>query len=121
VSELLTQQDLTVTVARTVKETVAAVTRMQPDVCLIDWHFAAGEDGLAAIGEITATAPGTKVLVLTADPDTEGILAALSAGASGYLHKTRGVTALTAAISRVQRGEVVVDAPKMPHPGNPGG
>jgi DNA-binding NarL/FixJ family response regulator len=36
---------------------------------------------------------------------------ALRAGASGYLHKTRGITALTEAISRIQRGEVVVDQP----------
>jgi DNA-binding NarL/FixJ family response regulator len=39
-------------------------------------------------------------------------LDALRAGASGYLHKTRGITALTEAMSRIQRGEVVVDVPK---------
>jgi DNA-binding CsgD family transcriptional regulator len=42
----------------------------------------------------------------------------LHAGASGYLHKTRGVSALTRAIDRVQRGEVVVDVPK-PGPARP--
>ena len=110
-SVVLAQQSFTVTVARTVRETVDAVTRLRPDVCLIDRHFAGG-DGLAAIEEMTAGSPATKVLVLSADPDTDGILRALSAGASGYLHKTRGVTALTAAISRVLRGEVVVDVPR---------
>ena len=54
----------------------------------------------------------TRVLVLSADPDTEGIQRALQAGAAGYLHKTRGVSALTRAIERVQRGEVVIDVPK---------
>jgi DNA-binding NarL/FixJ family response regulator len=112
-SVVLAQQNFTVTLARTVRETVDAVARLRPDVCLIDRHFA-GDDGLAAIEEMTAANPATKVLVLSADPDTEGILRALSAGASGYLHKTRGVTALTAAISRVLRGEVVVDVPKAP-------
>lgn len=124
-SAVLTQQDFAVTVASTVPETVAAVTRIQPDVCLLDWHFAAedgrDEDGLAAIGEMTAAAPSTKILVLTADPDTEGVVRALSAGASGYLHKTRGVTAVVAAIRRVQRGEMVVEVPKLPQPGRPGG
>src|SRR5205823_10929613 len=43
---------------------------------------------------------------------TEGVLAALQAGAAGYLHKTRGITALTGAISRVLNGEVVVDVPR---------
>jgi DNA-binding NarL/FixJ family response regulator len=112
-SVVMAQQNFTVTLARTVRETVDAVARLRPDVCLIDRHFA-GDDGLAAIEEMTAANPATKVLVLSADPDTEGILRALSSGASGYLHKTRGVTALTAAISRVLRGEVVVDVPKAP-------
>jgi two-component system nitrate/nitrite response regulator NarL len=52
------------------------------------------------------------VLVLSADSDTSGVLAALKSGASGYLHKSRGVDALTAAIGRILRGEVVVDMPK---------
>ena len=112
-SVVLAQQDYTVTVARSVRETVEAVSRLRPDVCLIDRHFA-GDDGLAVIEEMTAATPETKVLVLSADPDNAGILRALNAGAAGYLHKTRGVTALTAAITRVLRGEVVIDVPKAP-------
>ena len=92
-------------------ETVEAVAATQPDVCLIDRHFA-GDSGITAIGPMLAASGRTKVLVLSADPDTEGIRQALHAGASGYLHKTRGVAALTGAIDRVQRGEVVVDVPK---------
>lgn len=110
---VLAQHNFSVTVARTVRETVDAVIRLRPEVCLIDRHFA-GDDGLAVIGDLAVAAPGTKVLVLSADPDTDGVLRALSAGAAGYLHKTRGVTALTAAISRVQRGEVVIDVPRAP-------
>ena len=112
-STVLSQHDYSVTVARSVRETADAVARLRPDVCLLDRHFA-GEDALAAIGEMTATTPETKVLVLSADPETDGILRALNAGAAGYLHKTRGVTALTAAIGRVLRGEVVIDVPKAP-------
>lgn len=108
---VLAQHGYTVTVTHTVPGTMSAVSEQQPDLCLIDRHFG-GEDSVAAIGEMIAVSPGTKVLVLSADPDTEGILAALRAGASGYLHKTRGVTALTVAISRALRGEVVVDVPK---------
>jgi two-component system nitrate/nitrite response regulator NarL len=108
---VLAQQEYAITIAGTVPETVAAVAANRPDLCLIDRHFA-GVDSVEAIGEMLASSPDTKVLVLSADPDTEGILAALNAGASGYLHKTRGVTALTAAITRVLRGEVVVDVPR---------
>jgi two-component system nitrate/nitrite response regulator NarL len=108
---VLAQQEYEVTVARTVPETLAAVEREQPDLCLIDRHFA-GHDSVGAIATMLAASSHTKVLVLSADPDSEGILAALRSGAAGYLHKTRGVTALTAAIRRVLRGEVVVDVPR---------
>jgi two-component system nitrate/nitrite response regulator NarL len=108
---VLVQQGYDVTIAGTVSETIEAVAHGQPEMCLVDRHFA-GEDSIEAIGKIIAASPGTKVLVVSADPDADGIMAALSAGASGFLHKTRGVTALTAAISRVLRGEVVVDVPR---------
>lgn len=108
---VLAGQEFTVTVAGSLAETVAAVARDQPDLCLVDRHFA-GDDAVDAIGTMIAASPGTKVLMLSADPDIDGILGALNAGASGYLHKTRGVTALTKAIGRVLRGEVVVDVPR---------
>jgi two-component system, NarL family, nitrate/nitrite response regulator NarL len=110
-STVLVQRGYEVTVAHSVADTVASVRLKQPDVCLIDRHFA-GDNGIEVIAEMIAVSRGTKVLVLSADPDTDGILQALHAGASGYLHKTRGVSALTGAIERVLRGEVVVDVPK---------
>ena len=110
-SAVLEQRGYEVTVARSVPDTIETVRRIQPDVCLIDRNFA-GDDGITAISPMLAASTRTKVLVLSADPDTEGIRQALHAGASGYLHKTRGVSALTRAIERVQRGEVVVDVPK---------
>ena len=108
---VLVQRGYRVTVARTVPETIDAVRREQPAVCLIDRHFG-GDSGIAAIGPMLAASRRTRVLVLSADPDTKGIQRALQAGAARYLHKTRGVSALTRAIERVQRGEVVIDVPK---------
>jgi two-component system nitrate/nitrite response regulator NarL len=110
-STVLAQRGYEVTVAHSVADTVESVRLKQPDVCLIDRHFA-GDNGIEVIAEMIAVSGGTKVLVLSADPDTDGVLQALHAGASGYLHKTRGVSALTGAIERVLRGEVVVDVPK---------
>jgi DNA-binding NarL/FixJ family response regulator len=108
---VLAQRDYAITIAGSLQDTVDAVAKGQPDLCLVDRHFA-GDDSIDAIGRMIAASPGTKVLMLSADPDTDGIVSALNAGASGYLHKTRGVTALTAAIERVMRGEVVVDVPR---------
>lgn len=110
-STVLTQRGFTVSaVACSVAETVESVRKQQPDVCLVDRHFA-GADGVDAIGEMIAASNRTKILVLTADRDSDGVLRALGAGASGYLHKTRGISALAAAIDRVMRDEVVVDVP----------
>ena len=110
-SMVLGQQNFAVSVARTVPEILDAVAYHRPDVCLIDRHFSA-HDCPDTIRQVTAASPGTKVLVLSADPHAAGVLEALRAGASGYLHKTRGITALIEAISRILRGEVVVDVPK---------
>ncbi len=110
-SAVLVQRGFTVKVARTVASTADCVRREQPAICLIDRHFG-GDDGIGAIAAMVAATPDTKVLVLSADPDAEGIRRALRAGASGYVHKTRGVSALISAIERVLSGEVVVDSPK---------
>lgn len=108
---VLSRQDYTVTVAATVAETMRALKRHRPDVCLVDRHFG-GEDGVGAIPAMIHASPGTKVLVLSADSASDGVQAALRAGALGYLHKTRGISALIQAIEKVQRGEVVVDVPR---------
>ncbi len=118
-SVVLARHGFAVTEAHTVAEAIEAVRRERPDVCLIDRHFG-GADGLTVIGPILAASPRTSVLVLSADQDAEGIRLALRAGASGYLHKTRGVAALTAAVARVLRGEVVVDVPERQRPRRPG-
>jgi DNA-binding NarL/FixJ family response regulator len=111
-SAVLTQRGFTVgAVARSARETIEAVRRVEPDVCLIDRHFNGGDDGIDAISEMTAVSRRTSFLVLSADRDNEGVMRALAAGASGYLHKTRGIAALATAIDRVTRGEVVVDVP----------
>jgi two-component system nitrate/nitrite response regulator NarL len=117
---VLAQQDYQTTVARNIHEVADVVARDNPDLALIDRHFG-GDDSVDHIARMIESSPDTKVLVLSADPDTEGILSALRAGASGYLHKTRGVTALTTAIGRVLRGEVVVDVPRNIVPPRPSG
>ena len=47
-SAVLIQRGYEVTVARSVRDTIETVRRTQPDVCLIDRHFA-GDNGITAI------------------------------------------------------------------------
>ena len=110
-SVTLGQQSFAVNVACNMADIVPAVACHRPDVCLINRHISRN-DGPDTIRQVTAASPGTKVLVLSADPCTDGAVEALRAGASGFVHKTRSITALTEAIRRILRGEVVVDVPK---------
>ena len=54
------------------------------------------------------------MLILSADGNSDTIMRAMRAGASGYVHKTRGVSVLKQTIERVLRGEVVVEVPAAP-------
>jgi two-component system, NarL family, nitrate/nitrite response regulator NarL len=108
---VLSEQGFSVTKATTVAETVRAVRKRQPAVCLIDRHFGDSDDGVHAIGQVQGACPTVKVLILSADGDSGAILSAMRAGAAGFVHKTRGVTVLRQTIERVLQGEVVVEAP----------
>ncbi|HSL63620.1 MAG TPA: response regulator transcription factor, partial [Gaiellaceae bacterium] len=64
---------------------VDAATRERPDLCVLDIRMPG--NGIAAAWEITARLPETKVVMLTVSRDDDDLLAALRAGASGYLLK----------------------------------
>jgi two-component system, NarL family, nitrate/nitrite response regulator NarL len=108
---VLAGQGCEVAQATTVEDTIRAVRTHQPDICLIDHHFREDGDGIEAIGRLAAASARTKVLILSADGDSDAILQAMRAGAAGFVHKTRGVSVLRRTIERVLRGEVVVEAP----------
>jgi two-component system nitrate/nitrite response regulator NarL len=98
-------------VARSTAEMVTGVSAHQPDACLIDRN-APADDHVRAIGLVLAACASTSVLVLGADPGSEVAGRVLDAGASGYLHQSRGLGALVSALDRVLNGEIVVDVPQ---------
>jgi two-component system, NarL family, nitrate/nitrite response regulator NarL len=89
-------------------QVVEVVRHRQPDICLLDRHFADG-DGVEIIPHLTTAAPRTRIVVLSGDHDTTAVNRALQLGAAGYLAKTSNVTALVTAIHRVTNGEIVLD------------
>ena len=98
-------------VARSTAEMVTRVSAHQPDACLIDRN-ATANDHVQTIGRVLAACAGTSVLVLGANPGSDAAEQALDAGASGYLHQSRGLGALVSALDRVLNGEIVVDVPQ---------
>jgi DNA-binding NarL/FixJ family response regulator len=87
-------------------EAVRAAVREQPDVCLLDVRMPGG--GLAAVWEIAARLPRTKIVMLTVSDDDADLLAAVRAGADGYLPKTMNLQRLPDALAGVQLGEAAM-------------
>ena len=94
---------------------VDAARRERPDVCLLDAALPGG--GVAAAAAITSELPDTSVVMLGNLPSTADLLAAVEAGASGYLTRDidpdrlavtlRGVRAGEAALSRILVGKLM--------------
>jgi two-component system nitrate/nitrite response regulator NarL len=100
-------------VARSAAEMVTLVSVHQPDACLIDHNAAEGEDA-ETIRKVLAACAGTSVIVLGASSRSDAVGRALDAGATGYLHQSRGLGALVSALERVLDGETVIDVPDAP-------
>jgi DNA-binding NarL/FixJ family response regulator len=65
--------------------------------------------GIEACREIRAEFPATRIVMLTSYPDEEAVIAAIVAGASGYLLKQVRARDLVAALEAVGRGESLLD------------
>jgi two-component system nitrate/nitrite response regulator NarL len=111
---VLTQQGYEVgAVARSPEELIAQVRHQRPDACLIDCDLTAA-DGVETIRRVRELSATTTVVVLGASPEAELAEQALDAGASGYLHQSRGVEVLVSALERILNGERVIDVPDAP-------
>ena len=85
-------------------EALQVVRELKPDVVLMDLQMP-GVDGVAATRNIRAEHLGVDVLVLTSFSDSERIVAALDAGAVGYLLKDADPEDVLQGIRAVSRGE----------------
>lgn len=85
-------------------EAVRAVEKCAPELVLIDLAMPR-MDGLDAIREIKSQNPDVKVLVLTVNKAEEYVLAALKAGANGYLLKDATYAELKLGIEYVLAGK----------------
>lgn len=93
-------------------EAVAVALAEKPDVCLVDLRLPGG--GLAAIWEIAARLPESRVVVLTVSDDDTDLFGALRAGVDGYLPKTMSAGLLPDALDGARSSAVVVERTLVP-------
>ena len=103
-----TEPDLTsVGVAGSLADARRMIGTTAPDVLLLDHRLPDG-DGVTAIPELRQLRPALRVVVLTASAADHVLIAAIEAGASGFVSKTRGIEEVTAAVRAAATGEAVI-------------
>jgi DNA-binding NarL/FixJ family response regulator len=87
------------------------IPAVRPDVVLMDLHFTSdGPSGVETTRRIIDTCPDIRVLVLSASGEHADVLAAVQAGASGYLMKSASIPELVDAVRRIAEGDAVFTA-----------
>lgn len=93
-------------VAATGRAAVREVVTQRPDVAVLDLQMP-DLGGIDATREIARVAPGVAVLVLTMSADDQSLVAAMRAGARGYLVKGAEQDEIARAIRAVAAGEAI--------------
>ncbi|MGE5273704.1 MAG: response regulator [Verrucomicrobiota bacterium] len=88
-------------------EAVERAREVQPDLVLLDLTMP-GVGGLEALPRVRAAAPACEVVVLTASGTEENLLAAIRAGAAGYLLKTEPPERIAEMLEGVAHGEAAL-------------
>ena len=89
-------------------EAIGLANELQPDVIVMDLVMP-GIDGIDATARIKATHPHTEIVALTSFVEEERVIAAIEAGASGFLLKDAEADVLVAAIRAARAGEAHFD------------
>ena len=91
----------------TVADSVGAAADLNPDVVLLDFRL---PDGAApdAAAVIRSIRPQAKIIFLTREDTDAARFAAVQAGASAFLHKSRAAAEVVAAVRDVARGKMLI-------------
>jgi DNA-binding NarL/FixJ family response regulator len=98
------QKDMTVVGhAGSVSEAISRATELSPDVVLMDFRLTDGTGADAGVG-IRQVRPDTKLIFLTREDSDAARFAALEAGASAFVHKSKAAAEVVEAIRVVAGG-----------------
>lgn len=94
--------------AASVAEAARIIPALQPHVAVLDARLPDGS-GIELCGRLRALAPSVRSLILTSYDDEEAIMAAIEAGAAGYLLKEVEGTSLLSAVRTIAQGHSLID------------
>jgi DNA-binding NarL/FixJ family response regulator len=97
---------------QSVADAVRVAQRQPVDVAIVDFRLPDGTGADAAVG-IREHRPAAAVIFLSADDSDEAMLAAVEAGASGYLVKSAAGPEIVDAVTRAAEGEMLIPANKL--------
>lgn len=89
-----------------VQPAITRIGELRPDVVLLDVHLPSG-GGQAVVRSVKADHPDVRFLALSASDAPEDVIAAIRAGARGYVTKTISTRELVEAVRRVADGDAV--------------
>ena len=104
---MLASEGLAVTEAANGAAALEAVRRDAPDVVLMDVHMP-DMSGIEATRRLGGAAPAVPVVMLTVSADERDVVAAVRAGARGYVLKDAAVEEIVASVRAAAAGEAVI-------------
>jgi DNA-binding NarL/FixJ family response regulator len=96
-----------------IERVVPEAERTQPDVILLDESLSSGSFGHTA-SLIRASVPQCQVVIIASKEDDAALLAAVEAGAVGYITRDVGVRDLLEGTRVVHRGEAMIPSRMLP-------
>lgn len=110
IAELLSAQDgfEIVGEAETAEQARNRIPAVKPDVAILDARLPDGS-GIDVCRDIRSALPSTYCLILTSYDDQDAVLAAVLAGASGYILKEVRASGIVDAVRQVAMGRSLID------------
>jgi len=89
------------------RDGLALAARLQPDLILLDLNMR-DLDGIATLQRLRASECDARVIMLTVSDSDEDVIAAIRAGADGYLLKDMEPEAMLDSLQRATQGQLVI-------------
>jgi DNA-binding NarL/FixJ family response regulator len=89
------------------RDALALSQRLEPELVLLDISMPE-MDGLEVLRKIRDAQPETKVVILTVSDEDDDLMAAVHAGANGFLHKSLTAESFLELIRGLERGEAAI-------------